>query len=129
MWRHGSVCALYRETVTDITKQEMWYDIARNYNKSEIAMLDGLDYHKGYQRAFAIKCAKEYGTVFMSSIDRHILNGIETPFVAGDPTAFEIGETFMATLPQPQELPKNQKAMSKDRGFIAAFKKLVGLDH
>jgi len=113
--------------VTDITKQEMWYDIARNYNKSEIAMLDGLDYHKGYQRAFAIKCAKEYGTVFMSSIDRHILNGIETPFVAGDPTAFEIGEKYLASLPQPQGLPKNEKGMAKSRGFLTAFKRLVGL--
>ena len=57
------------ETTQNLTKQFFWPEISRSYGKHEVALLDGLDYHKPVQREFLVKAAR-HGTLFVREIDR-----------------------------------------------------------
>jgi hypothetical protein len=75
----------------NLNDQLLWNDISAFYSKDEIALIDGLDYHKPAQRAFLLEAAK-YGTLFVREIDRHVLKGVDNvkSWIAGSETAQRI---------------------------------------
>jgi hypothetical protein len=80
------------ETSNNLSHQMFWKEISRSYGKHEVALLDGLDYHKPEQRDFLIKAAR-YGTLFVREIDRHVIKGVDNmSWKAGSETATKIWE-------------------------------------
>jgi len=85
-----------RETSLNISEQLFWPEISTYYSRHEVALLDGLDYHKPEQRQHLIKVAK-YGTLFVREIDRHVLKGMDTSksWIPGSETAKKIWDEKM----------------------------------
>ena len=80
----------------NISEQLFWPEISRSYGKHEVALLDGLDYHKPEQREFLLKVAR-YGTLFVREVDRHVLKGVDNmSWKPGSETATKIWAAKMA---------------------------------
>merc|ERR1711871_202068 len=84
------------ETSRNLSEQLLWSDIISHYHKGEIALLDGLDYHKPDQRNFLMEASK-YGKLFVREIDRHVLKGEDNvmSWKAGSETATKIWNAKM----------------------------------
>lgn len=92
-----------------MSQQLFWPEISKYYGKREIALLDGLDYHKPEQRDFLVK-ASRYGTLFVREIDRHVIKGVDTTksWVSGSETAKKIWDEKMKLDGSSDTVNKNQ---------------------
>lgn len=70
-----------------------WPEIEQSYSKSDIAFLDGLDYHKRHQRRFLVK-ASRYGVPFVREIDHYVMTGEEQRHEPGSKMAEQIEKHF-----------------------------------
>ena len=92
------------ETSRNLTEQLLWNDVVSSYGKKEIALLDGLDYHKPEERKFLVQASK-FGTLFVREIDRHVLKGQDNfmSWKAGSETATKIWDAKMKLEQQKDE--------------------------